>query len=492
MKTLSDYVLHLQNLLCGEIIRKNNFIKQLACDSRKVIPGTLFCAISGSSRDGHAYIKSAIQNGAAAVIHCRELDEYPEEVSFLRVSEKDQYLAYALACELFFGFPAREFNLHGITGTNGKTTTAFLLEHILTCAGMKTALLSTVEYRDGVGVVLARRTTPEAGDLQDFFRRAADNGCRELVMEVSSHGLDQVRTGSAKFRTAGFTNLTGDHLDYHETMDAYFEAKTRLFTAGLANGGGAVINIDDTYGMRLAAALVSQHDNVIKYGKTGTADCRIAKLETSAAGNDFQLEFRGERYAVKSNLLGEYNAGNACAAFAAAVLSGVDGKLAAAVLSENIQIPGRLERYDDKRGVSYFIDYAHTDDALRNVLRNLRLIAPARIITVFGCGGNRDRSKRPRMAGAAAEYSDLVIITSDNPRNEEPLNIIAEVRTGMPAGIDFAIEPDRERAIRTAAKLAGPDDIVLIAGKGHENYQEVKGEFLAFDDREIAADICSS
>ena len=492
MKKISDYTLHLNSLLCGEVIQKNDFIKQVTCDSRKVVPGTLFCAISGSACDGHDYIESAIKKGAIAVIYSEKLKEYPENITFLQVSSKDQYLAYALACELFFDCPSREFNLHGITGTNGKTTTAFLLEHILTRGGLKTALVTTVECRDGDNVEPAEHTTPEARDLQEFFRRAADNECHELVMEVSSHGLDQYRPGSAKFQTAVFTNLTGEHLDYHETMEAYFEAKKLLFTSSLAVNGWAVINIDDDYGKLLADDLALKHNKIVKYGKTAEADCRIAKLETTAAGNDFKIEFRDSVFDISSNLIGEYNAYNVCAAFAAAVSAGIDGKRAAAVLSESIQVPGRLERFDDSRGVSYFVDYAHTDDALRNVLKNLRLIAPARIITVFGCGGNRDRTKRPRMAQAVAEYSDLLIITSDNPRDEEPMDIIAEVQTGVPDGVSYEIEPDREKAIRIASEMAEKDDIILVSGKGHECSQEVKGQFFDFDDRCVISGICAT
>lgn len=492
MKKISDYILHLSSLLCGEVIQKDYFVKQVACDSRKVVPGTLFCAISGSACDGHDYIESAIRKGAVAVIYSGKLEEYPDNISFLQVNPEDQYLAYALACELFFDCPAREFNLHGITGTNGKTTTAFLLEHIFTCAGLKTAMVTTVECRDGDNVEPAEHTTPEAHDLQEFFRRAADNECHDLVMEVSSHGLDQFRPGSAKFQTAVFTNLTGEHLDYHETMDAYFEAKKLLFTFSLAVNGWAIINIDDDYGKRLAGDLALSHDNIVRYGKTAEADCRITGLETTAAGNDFQIEFRGTLFNISSNLIGEYNAYNVCAAFAAAVSSGVDGEKAVSALNGKIQIPGRLERFNDRRGVSYFVDYAHTDDALRNVLKNLRLIAPARIITVFGCGGNRDRTKRPRMARAVAEYSDLLIITSDNPRDEEPMAIITEVQTGVPDGIAYEIEPDREKAIRIAAEMAEKDDIILVSGKGHECSQEIKGRFFDFDDRRIISGICAT
>jgi len=481
MKTINDYVKHLSAILCGEMIPHAGIVSHVTCDSRQVKPGTLFCAIAGSVSNGHDYIKSAITSGAIGIIYSQDLDEYDPDVSYLKV--KQQYWAYAMACELFFDCPAKEFRLHGITGTNGKTTTAFLLEHILTKSNLKTGLITTVECRDGKNTAASLHTTPEAWDLQNLFRRIADNACHDAVMEVSSHGLDQFRPGSAKFHSAVFTNLTGDHLDYHENMEKYFTAKKHLFLHYLANNGSAVINIDDEYGKALAAEF--NNKKVVSYGQGGDADCRIVNLQTKISGTDFELEFKDNTFKITSPLIGEYNAYNACAAFIAAVSSGVEGQAAAAALSEDIRIPGRLEHFTDARGVSYFVDYAHTDDALRNVLKNLRIIAGKRIITVFGCGGNRDRSKRPRMAVAAAEYSDLLIITSDNPRKENPLDIIDEIKTGVPDNTEFIIEPDREKAIKTASKLAREGDVVLVAGKGHETYQDINGKLFDFDDRKI-------
>ncbi len=488
MKTVSDYVTHLTSLIYGKIIINDVPVGQVTCDSRRVKPGTLFCAIAGSTGNGHDYIESAIAKGAAGIVYGQDLKEYAPGVSYLKV--KRQYLAYAMACELFFGCPAKKFRLHGITGTNGKTTTAFLLEHILTESNLKTALITTVECRNGKEVAPSVHTTPDAWKLQSLFRRIADNNCHDAVMEVSSHGLDQFRPGSAKFQSAVFTNLTGEHLDYHENMEKYFAAKKRLFTHYPAENGSAVINIDDEYGKRLAHEL--KHKKIIGYGQSEDAACRIVNLVTQSSGTSFELEFAGDTFKVTSPLIGEYNAYNACAAFSAAVASGIDGQAAAAALSGKIQIPGRLERFCDARGVSYFVDYAHTDDALRNVLKNLRIIARKRIITVFGCGGNRDRGKRPRMARAAAEYSDLLIITSDNPRKENPLDIIGEVKAGVPDNTEFLIEADREKAIKSASKLAGKDDIVLVAGKGHETYQDINGQLFDFDDREIITGICAT
>ncbi|MDD5697932.1 MAG: UDP-N-acetylmuramoyl-L-alanyl-D-glutamate--2,6-diaminopimelate ligase [Victivallaceae bacterium] len=488
MKTLNDYALRLTALLEAQVIPKNIPVTRVTCDSRQVKPGTLFCAIAGRVSDGHDYIKAAIVNGAAGIIHGQDLAEYIPGIAYLKV--KQPYLAYSMACELWFGRPGEKLRLHGITGTNGKTTTAFLLEHIFAENGRKTGLITTVECRDGKSIVPSRHTTPDAWELQDLFRRIAANGARDAVMEVSSHGLDQYRPGSAKFRTVVFTNLTGDHLDYHRDMENYFTAKRRLFLDYLAADGTAVINIDDDYGSRLAAAL--QPGKVVTYGRAKSAACRIVRLLPRPAGSAFDLEFGGKTFRIDSPLIGEYNAANAAAAFSAAAAAGIDREAAAAALSGKIRIPGRLEGFGDARGVSYFVDYAHTDDALRNVLRTLRSIAPARIITVFGCGGNRDRSKRPRMGQAAAEYSDFVVITSDNPRKEDPLGIIAEIKTGLPDNCGFIIEPDREKAIKKASGLARAGDIILVAGKGHETYQDIGGQLFDFDDREIIAAICGS
>ncbi len=488
MKTIDDYAEHLKELLCGKIIPVNFPVSHVSCDSRQVKNGTLFCAITGTARNGHDYIKSAIMNGCSGVIHSQDLDEHEAGIAYLKV--KRQYLAYAMACELFFDCPAKEFRLHGITGTNGKTTTAFLLEHILAQNNLKTGLITTVECRDGDKVTPSEHTTPEAWELQNLFRRMADNKCCEVAMEVSSHGLDQFRPGSTKFHTAVFTNLTGDHLDYHENMEKYFSAKKHLFLYYLDKNGTAIINTDDKYGKRLAAEL--DHKKIIRYGQNENADCRITNLTTRTSGSDFKLTFKGNSFKITSPLIGEYNAYNTCAAFCAALASGVDGNSAANILCSKVKVPGRLERFCDKRGVNYFVDYAHTDDALRNVLKNLRLIAPGRIVTVFGCGGNRDRSKRPRMAMAAAEYSDLLIITSDNPRKENPQDIIDEIKAGIPANTDFKVEADREKAIRLASRTAQKGDIVLVAGKGHETYQDINGELFDFDDRRIIISICAT
>jgi UDP-N-acetylmuramoyl-L-alanyl-D-glutamate--2,6-diaminopimelate ligase len=489
MKTVSNYAEYLDKLITDKLITESDDkVDFITCDSRKVKLGTLFFAIEGSANDGHCYIESAVKNGAVGIVHGKALESYVPGVSYLKV--ENQYLAYALACEYFFDCPTNNLRLHGITGTNGKTTTAFLIEHILSRYNSKCGLITTVECRNGSSVFPAEHTTPEAFELQKLFRQIADNNCKDAVMEVSSHGLDQFRPGSTEFHSAVFTNLTGDHLDYHKNMEKYFQAKKRLFSHYLAAAGTAIVNVDDSYGKRLADEF--KHENIITYGKGENADCRMIDLITTASGTSFALKFKGSIFQIHSYLIGEYNAYNSCAAFCMALSSGIDGEAAAACLSEKIQIPGRLERFEDKRGVSYFVDYAHTDDALRNVLKNLKKIVPGKIITVFGCGGDRDRSKRPRMGKAASEYSDLLVITSDNPRSEKPVDIIDEIITGLDYKTAYKIEPDREKAIKLASGIAEKGDFVLVAGKGHECTQDINGQVIEFDDKQKILSICAT
>jgi UDP-N-acetylmuramoyl-L-alanyl-D-glutamate--2,6-diaminopimelate ligase len=489
MKTISDYAEYLEKLITDELVPKSDDkVDFITCDSRKVKPGTLFFAIEGSANDGHCYIEAAVKNGATGIVYGNVLKSYAPGISYLKV--ENQYLAYALACEYFFNCPANNLRLHGITGTNGKTTTAFLIEHIFSKHNSKCGLITTVECRNGSSVFPAEHTTPEAFELQKLFRQIADNNCKEAVMEVSSHGLDQFRPGSTGFHSAVFTNLTGDHLDYHKDMERYFQVKKHLFSHYLSVSGTAIINIDDNYGKRLADEFI--HKNIITYGKDEKADCRIIDLVMTASGTNFAVKFKESIFQINSCLIGEYNAYNSCAAFCTALNSGIDGEAAAIYLSEKIQVPGRLERFEDKRGVNYFVDYAHTDDAIRNVLKNLKKIVQGKIITVFGCGGDRDRSKRPRMGKAASEYSDLLVITSDNPRSENPIDIIDEIVTGLDYKTAYKIEPDRGKAIRLASAMAGKGDFILVAGKGHECTQDINGQVIEFNDKQKILSICAT
>jgi UDP-N-acetylmuramoyl-L-alanyl-D-glutamate--2,6-diaminopimelate ligase len=488
MKPLNEYLSCLKPLVTHVRLSSESPVSGVANDSRMVEKGSLFVAVKGAAADGHQFIAAAVDKGASAIIYSSTLRTFVPGVDYIQV--KDAYFAYALAMECFLGFPARELTLHGVTGTKGKTTTAFVLEKIMAGCGMRCGLITTVKYADGRNVQEADRTTPEAGELQTLFRNMADNGCSDVIMEVSSHGLDQHRAGSARFKTAIFTNLTGDHLDYHGNMENYYQAKKLMFTGYLAENGAMIANADDPYGERLLKECgIGRRD--FSFGIKPSCACQIKDIQLSSLDTIFSLRFEGKDFALRTNLIGGHNVYNLTGAFLAAYASGIDPEKIVAMIGGRINVPGRLQQFVSRAGVNFFVDYAHTDDALVKALTILKTIATGRIITVFGCGGDRDRTKRPRMGAAAARYSDMVIVTSDNPRTEDPLRIIEEIKLGIPEGALFAEQPDRRQAILLAAANANPGDIVLVAGKGHENYQEQNGVHTHFDDREIVAEICA-
>ncbi len=435
-------------------------------DSRQVKPGFAFIAIPGAQIDGHDFIAQAIQNGAIAIVCSRDIP-LPENICAVKVP--DAYLAYALMCEHFYGFPASKFKLHCITGTNGKTTSAYLLREILSAVGHSCGLISTIKYAFGAYECEAARTTPAADELQLLFRQMADSGCTDVVMEASSHGLSQHRFGHPDIDIALFTNLTQDHLDYHLTMENYFQAKKTLFTD--YNAKHKIVNIDDPYGARLAAEV----PGVTTFGTSPDAHFRISDIGLNASGGTFRLN----NEPIECHLPGAHNIYNLTGVLAAAERKGIPA-LKAAGFASNIRVDGRLEHFEIN-GAHFYVDYAHTPDALESVLKLLKKIVSGRLITVFGCGGHRDRGKRPLMGEIAARLSDLVIVTSDNPRDEDPADIINDILKGCP---DAMTEPDRGKAIEQAVKLSRPADIILIAGKGHENYQESNGLKIHFDDRE--------
>ncbi|OGV34722.1 MAG: UDP-N-acetylmuramoyl-L-alanyl-D-glutamate--2,6-diaminopimelate ligase [Lentisphaerae bacterium GWF2_45_14] len=479
MKTLQEYLDCLKPLVLeGSSLHLSQKISGVTNDSRKAEPGFLFIAIKGASSDGHNFIGNALTRGAVAVIHSKPLEKYSPCISYLRVN--DSYTAYAFASECFFNFPARSFELAGITGTNGKTTTAYILKSMLEKSLFKCGFISTVAYSTGESYIEGSRTTPEAWELQKLFDGMRKNSCQKVVMEVSSHGLDQTRTASARFKAAVFTNLTGDHLDYHRDMENYFNAKKRLFTEFLHDNGKAVINIDDPYSQKIVQLLPPE--KVISLGTSSSADCRIFLRSASAAGSDCEFLFREKTIHFRSNLIGIHNMYNLASAFLAAIAMGVPEQKAVDVLEAEHHVPGRLERYESPSGAFFFVDYAHTDDALHNVLSAMRALNPRKIITVFGCGGDRDKTKRPRMGLAAANYSDHLIVTSDNPRNEDPSSILNDIIKGIPPETSFEVIADRAEAIKKAVKMAQKNDVVLVAGKGHESYQEVKGKLFDFSD----------
>ena len=469
-------------------------VKAVANDSRRVVPGTLFCAIRGSRTDGHQFLDEVVKKGAVgAVIAADSSWSAPEGFPVLKVT--DSYRIWALLCETFYCKPADGMDVYAVTGTNGKTTVAFLLRRIFRAAfpDEPCGLLSTVEYdTGGTSCAEAARTTPMAENFQQLFSEMKANRCVRAAMELSSHGLHQHRTGSLRFAGAVFTNLTGDHLDYHLTMENYYLAKRILFTELLRPDAPAVVNADDAFCRRLRDELAGAgHEvhSVTLHDEPG-ADIRAKDLKLTASGTDFRLETPWGSCPVHSSLTGEFNVCNLALAASLAAARGISLEQIARIAAEpGIAPPGRLQAQEIAPDVRAFVDYAHTDDALDRVLSTLRAVAERRIITVFGCGGDRDRTKRPRMAAAAAKWSDLVIITSDNPRTEDPLAIIEDIRKGIPQGCNCRIEPDRKTALALAAELAEAGDIVLAAGKGHENYQEINGVKHPFDDRQIIREI---
>ncbi|HKE98551.1 MAG TPA: UDP-N-acetylmuramoyl-L-alanyl-D-glutamate--2,6-diaminopimelate ligase [Actinomycetes bacterium] len=455
-------------------------VTDVVLDTRQVRPGALFCCVPGSRVDGHDLAPDALRRGAAALCVQRPL---PLAVPQLVVPAVRPALP-ALAAA-FFGEPSRRLDLVGVTGTNGKTTTTYMLEAIGRAQGWATGVAGTVEVRVGAERRPAVHTTPEAPDLQRLLAEMADSGVRLAAMEVSSHGLALGRVDATRFRAAVFTNLSQDHLDFHPDMEAYFQAKARLFEP--ARTGLAVVNVDDAAGRRLAASV---RVPLVTTGTGGDGDWRASEVEASLAGTSFRVEGPAGSAAVRLRLAGRFNVANALGALAAAAHLGVALDTAAAGLAALPGVPGRLERVDAGRPYSVLVDYAHTPDSLDSSLRAARAAAPGRVLVVFGCGGDRDRGKRPLMGEIAARLADVAVITSDNPRSEDPGAIVAEVaegarRAGGPGR--WLVEVDRRAAIRQALALAGPGDVVLIAGKGHEQGQEFAGgRKVPFDDRVVA------
>ncbi|HEX9966376.1 MAG TPA: UDP-N-acetylmuramoyl-L-alanyl-D-glutamate--2,6-diaminopimelate ligase [Solirubrobacterales bacterium] len=451
-------------------------IEGLVYDNRRVTPGALFFCVRGSRVDGHDFAAAAVEAGVVALVVERELPE----VGVPQVVVADARAAMAPLAARFWGDPTAELKVIGVTGTNGKTTTAFLVREILEAAGIQCGLLGTVKQVVGGAEATAERTTPEAIDLQATFRRMLDGGDRACAMEVSSHALALHRADAIHFDVALFTNLTQDHLDFHADMGDYFQAKRRLFTAGPRV---AIVNVDDTYGDRLADEF-----GCLRFSAEGRdADFAARDVSFDAGGSTFAIAERDGELRVRTRLPGHFNVSNALAAFAVARALGVDADAAAAALAGASAPPGRLEPVDEGQPFAVLVDYAHTPDSLENVLRAARRLTSGRVISVFGAGGDRDRDKRPLMGRAGAELSDLAIVTSDNPRSEPPERIVEEVAAGAREAGEVEVEPDRRAAIARALAEAAPGDTVVIAGKGHEQGQEFEdGRKVPFDDREVA------
>jgi len=459
-------------------------VENIAYDSRRVQRHTMFVALRGEKADGHRFIGHAIDKGASVIV--AEHEQKDQRVTSLLVENSRSALADFSAA--FYGQPARRLKLAAVTGTNGKTTTTFLIKHICENAGLPSGLIGTVRYEIGERILPAIRTTPESLDLQELLAQMANAGCKAAAMEVSSHALAQERTRGLEWNVAVFTNLTQDHLDFHGTMQNYFEAKAKLFS-GLANQKQkkkpvAIVNIDDRYG-QLLLGKIDKSIAVVTYGVGMRADFRASNYRAEFTGTSYQLDARGKSYLVRLPLIGRFNVTNSIAALAAADALGINLRNAVLSIAKAPQVPGRLELVPAKRQFQVFVDYAHTPDALGNVLKTLRELQPNRLIAVFGCGGDRDRQKRPLMAEMVDRLADYSIITSDNPRKEAPDAIIHEIETGFRSN-RYEKVVDRTEAINRAVALAGPRDIVLIAGKGHENYQEFADYTIPFDDIQVA------
>src|SRR5216110_3224069 len=459
-------------------------VESIAYDSRRVQRNGLFVALRGETANGHEFIGAAIEKGASVIVTERE-EQHPR-VTCIVVENTRTALADLSAN--FYGHPARKLKLAAVTGTNGKTTTTFLIKHICEKAGLRCGLIGTVHYEIGERILPAIRTTPESLDLQELLAQIVNAGCRAAAMEVSSHALAQNRTRGLEWNVAVFTNLTQDHLDFHGTMENYFEAKASLFT-GLAGQKQktkpiAIVNIDDRCGQQVLDR-IDKSVSVVTYGMGMRADFRASNYRAEFTGTSYQLDAHGKSYLVRLPLIGRFNVTNSIAALAAADALGINLRTAVLGLAKAPQVPGRLELVPAKRQFQVFVDYAHTPDALGNVLKTLRELEPHRLIAVFGCGGNRDRQKRPLMAEIVDRHADYAIITSDNPRKENPDTIIAEIEKGL-RSTHYEKIVDRTQAINRAIELARPRDIVLIAGKGHENYQEFADHTIPFDDIQVA------
>ncbi len=481
-------------------------VRGIQVDSRQVVPGDLFVALRGSQADGHDFLPQAIGAGASAL-----LVETASEVAItgdsVVIEVPDTRRALAPLATAFFGRPADELRLVGITGTNGKTSVTYLVESMLAAAGLPSGLIGTVEIRFAAERWRSVNTTPESVDLQRTLRAMCTQGIRDVVMEVSSHGLELGRVEGCQFDVAAITNLTPEHLDFHGTMEAYGESKARLFRDYLRPGATAIVNVDMDGAERFETAAREAGARILTTsGEPGsTADVVIEDAEVRLTGSRVHVRLPGgNRLDIELPLLGEFNLENLRVALAVAHALDLPPHAQQQGVAEVPQVPGRIERVVTGRPAAptVLVDYAHTPDALEKLLRTVRPLARGRLVTVFGCGGDRDRSKRPQMAEAVARYSDRVVATSDNPRTEDPAAILADVERGLSklrkqspedlaAATDetdgrYCIEPDRRRAIALAIRAAGPDDTVVIAGKGHEDYQIVGRERLPFDDRREA------
>lgn len=477
---LQELLQHLHPLLPYK--GENPEITSIENDNRKVQSGSLFLCIKGYTVDGHDFAASAVQNGAVAVVA-----ERPLNLGVPVIVVKDTNRAMAVLADAFYGHPTKKFHLIGITGTNGKTTTSHLIEQILRDAGRKTGLIGTMYTKIGDDKFATKNTTPESLTLQKTFGRMVDAKVDSVVMEVSSHALDLGRVHGCDYNVAVFTNLTQDHLDYHHTMEAYKYAKSLLFsqlgnTFSLENPKFAVLNADDPATDTFKRATAA---HIVTYGIDHPADIQAKNIKMSASGTTFVLTLPGGEYPVNIQLIGKFSIYNVLASIAATLVSGIDPEGIIRSIESVKGVAGRFELVNAGQNFTAIVDYAHTPDSLENVLNTVRQFATGKIFVVVGCGGDRDRTKRPLMAKIACQYATDPIFTSDNPRSEDPLAILKDMEAGV-QGEKYTVIPDRKQAIEKAIESADDGDVIMIAGKGHETYQIIGGEVHDFDDRLVA------
>jgi UDP-N-acetylmuramoyl-L-alanyl-D-glutamate--2,6-diaminopimelate ligase len=475
-------------------------ISGLVLDSRRVVPGTLFFALPGQRADGAAFIDEAVSRGAIAVVTQKMPALPPAKVTFIQVA--DARATLARVAQRYYKFPDRDLTVVGVTGTNGKTTVTHLVKHFLN-GDQRVGLIGTINYDLGARTVPSFRTTPEALDIYGMMAQMRDAGCRHAVMEVSSHGIDQQRVRGLQFGAAVFTNLTRDHLDYHKTLEAYFGVKTKLFTGEIgAPPKVSLVNLDDPHGEKLAAHLAATvpGTRVVTFGENPRAQIRAENVALNFKNTTFKLVWpkpagaaassaEHEELHVDSPLIGRYNVSNLLAAIATAWGLGRDPMVFLPRLRAFKGVPGRMERIEEGQAFNVLVDYAHTDDALRNALGMLRAITPGRLLVVFGCGGNRDRTKRPLMTRTVQEFADFAFATADNPRTERLGQIFDDMRAGVTDPAKITWIDDRRRAISVALDMAKPGDCLLIAGKGHESVQEFADTVFPFDDRQVVREL---
>ena len=448
--------------------------------------GDVFFCIVGMTVDGHSFAQDAIDHGAKVLVVERKV-YLADATDVVEVVVSDSRKAMAAAAANFYGQPSQDISLVGITGTNGKTTTTYLVEHIARVAGKKTGVIGTVGVKVGDEVETSVRTTPESSDLQGIFARMRDASCDVVAMEVSSHALDLERTWATKFAVKAFSNLTQDHLDYHKTFEAYFEAKALLFSAHYP--AKRVICIDDDWGTELLRRCSDAGDEVLSTGFNTTAHIHPISVDYAATHTTLELDVQGETYTFDYPLVGRFNVSNVMLAFGICLALGIPANTIVSALESAPQVPGRLQRVDGLAGQPVvFVDYAHTPDALEKAIASVKALTPGKTIVVFGCGGDRDASKRPIM-GQAALSADYAVVTSDNPRTEDPHAIIEAIVAGMTEAPErFMVEPDRQAAIAAAIAQAASEDSILVAGKGHEDYQIIGTETRHFSDAEVIAE----